>query len=404
MGFLKKTLKTVFPPRIFHMLSHLSIRSKRLWVFGSHGGDCFADNPKYLYLYLSLTASNHGNKYIWISTDKEVVAALRKKGFEAFTKWSLQGLSYSLRAKYYFFSSYVQEINYLSSGGAVLVNLNHHVPLKKIEYDIKKGAKAGRFRLWHRMLRPYLYKKPDYILSTSRLVSKVLSGAHRVGRKNILEYGFPRTDIFFKQKSEQIEFIRAYESVEINTILERMRNYKKVLIYMPTWRDSGRDFLGESGIDFERLNSLLEEQGFLLLLKFHGNTELKPPDTAEKQSIVTLDNNIDVYPLLLFTDCLITDYSSTYIDYLLLDREIIFFPFDLDRYTTIDRELYFDYAEVTPGKKVYTYDELESTILDIDMLDYRLSRKKLRTLFWGDYRGDSCRRLCEFFFDHQFRF
>ena len=58
------------------------------------------------------------------------------------------------------------------------------------------------------------------------------------------------------------------------------------------------------------------------------------------------------------TDILISDYSSTYIDYLLLDRPLIFYNFDYEDYLQNDREMYYDYDEVTPGYKAATFDEL----------------------------------------------
>ena len=40
----------------------------------------------------------------------------------------------------------------------------------------------------------------------------------------------------------------------------------------------------------------------------------------------------DVMELLKYVDVLITDYSYIYIDFLLLDRPIIFLPYDIDDY------------------------------------------------------------------------
>ena len=67
----------------------------------------------------------------------------------------------------------------------------------------------------------------------------------------------------------------------------------------------------------------------------------------------------DVYPLMALSDLLITDYSSIFFDFLLLDRPILFFAYDLENYLSNDRNMYFDYDSMTPGAKCHSYDELE---------------------------------------------
>jgi CDP-glycerol glycerophosphotransferase len=92
----------------------------------------------------------------------------------------------------------------------------------------------------------------------------------------------------------------------------------------------------------------------------------------------------DVYPLLPLCDLLITDYSSIFFDFLLLDRPMIFFAYDLDKYLAEDRAMYFEYDSITPGVKCHNYDELESNI-DIIMRNgckdgYSRMRKEVRSL------------------------
>ena len=52
-------------------------------------------------------------------------------------------------------------------------------------------------------------------------------------------------------------------------------------------------------------------------------------------------------------DCLITDYSSIYLDYMPLERPIIFLPYDLDEELKTSGFV-MDYMENTPGLKPLT--------------------------------------------------
>ncbi|MCV5480587.1 CDP-glycerol glycerophosphotransferase family protein, partial [Escherichia coli] len=75
-------------------------------------------------------------------------------------------------------------------------------------------------------------------------------------------------------------------------------------------------------------------------------------DMSEMENIHIVDNYEPAEDSMLNSDFLITDYSSIYFDYLYLNRPIIFFPFDLEKYTA-SRDFYLSYNEATPGVKVY---------------------------------------------------
>lgn len=63
----------------------------------------------------------------------------------------------------------------------------------------------------------------------------------------------------------------------------------------------------------------------------------------------------DITDLYMVADCLVTDYSSTVVEYVLLDKPIILFAYDLDKY---DRGFYRDYRSTVPGDIAYSTEEL----------------------------------------------
>ena len=73
----------------------------------------------------------------------------------------------------------------------------------------------------------------------------------------------------------------------------------------------------------------------------------------------------DADPLLPLTDILVTDYSGIYFEFLLLDRPVVFFAFDYEKYVSQDRELYFPYGEVTPGPKAKNLRELMGYLAEV---------------------------------------
>ena len=64
-----------------YWISFITPRNKRIWLFGSTFGNRFADNPKYLYLYINQYRKTD-IRAIWISRNKEVVAMLKENKYE----------------------------------------------------------------------------------------------------------------------------------------------------------------------------------------------------------------------------------------------------------------------------------------------------------------------------------
>ncbi|MBI4349907.1 MAG: CDP-glycerol glycerophosphotransferase family protein [Elusimicrobia bacterium] len=101
--------------------------------------------------------------------------------------------------------------------------------------------------------------------------------------------------------------------------------------------------------------------------------------------------------LLPDIDVLVTDYSGAYLDYLLLDRPVIFAPFDLERYLEKDRGLYEDYSAATPGVKCRNWSEVFAS-LDKILAGEELykAERRLALRKYHSYRdADSSKRVFE---------
>ena len=93
---------------------------------------------------------------------------------------------------------------------------------------------------------------------------------------------------------------------------------------------------------------------------------------------------------------LVTDYSSVYFDFLLLDRPILFAPFDLDEYRT-RRNFYYEYDDVTPGPKARTWTEVMNQLdLVLEGVDaHKDDRKRVRDKFNKHQDAGSSARVAE---------
>jgi teichoic acid glycerol-phosphate transferase len=383
---------------VLYGISGFFPRSERRWVFGDRSNN-FSDNTKYLFIYLK--ENEPEIDAAWITDNSALISYLKSNHFKVYRRYSFRGIFFCLTAKYYFYNHHLDDINFWVSRGSVAVNLWHGTPLKVIEFDIQEGPlariyheKSGMFYYFNHIFNPHMYARPDYCVAPTKEIADIFSGAFRMNRDNIILSGYPRNDILNVPAHDLIRHVNKYENRELSLLIEKLKDYEKVFIYMPTWRDCGNSLMEKSLLDLERINDRLVEKNRLLLIKLHPKTVV---DVNDKHSnVVIIKNNVDMYPLLPFTDCLITDYSSIYFDYMDLNKKIVFYCYDLKDYTDNNRRLYFDYNEVTPGEKIYDMEDLlrvmgEDTVIEGNE-DMHIMGK-----FVNEARGGYCRKIVDYF-------
>lgn len=387
--FLKKCF-IYFGAVIFHFIP----RNNHLWLTGKPSEwyedftpPKFFDNSKYFFLYLHMYTNE---KVYWISSSEEEIKLLRSMNLPVIKYKSLKGIYLVLRAKYFFHHYGIKQINPVLQMGAVHLDFWHGTPLKKIRYDVvPKDNKKRNF------LVRFLDKKTiEYVSSTSEKLSKdILTRAFAVPMDQMLNFGYPRTDILKLNKKETYDFVKVY-SPELIPYLDECNKFKKVLLYMPTWRDDNPNYFSDAKIDFEKLNDTLKQLNYVLFLKLHPLTKNASVDGYT--NIIQINNDVDIYPFLNYTDFLITDYSSIYFDYLLLDKEIVFIPYDYENYIK-NRELYFSYDTVTPGIKYNSFSDFILGLKDIENINFSAERKKVKELFIANYNFDACEKIYNYF-------
>ena len=376
-------------------LVYIMPRNKRNWVFGSGTGMNFSDNAKYLFLYCS--SENEINCY-WITKNKVLVENLRNDGLKAYYKYSIMGLWLSISSKIYIYDSRTGCINHFTSAGAYKVSLWHGSPLKTIDRDITVKNNAfyignhtwGLKRYLVRIIMPEWFVVADLMIATSDKVKGYFKSAF--GSKKIEVTGYPRNDIISNPN-----LYRKYLMFEQNII--HSLSTKKTILYAPTFRDTDR-FERDTPIEWERLNNLLKKNDTTFLIKLHRH-DYSMIMKENYSHIRVLDNESDMYPLFSKVDLLITDYSSIFFDFLLTDKPVLFYPYDIDDYLTLDRSMYDEYETVTPGHKAYDfqgfYEKIElffnePNALKQSSLDYNVIRK-----MYNKYNdSDSAKRTYQF--------
>lgn len=216
----------------------------------------------------------------------------------------------------------------------------------------------------------------------------------RIPSTRVHEIGFPRNDVLLRHvKGAGI----GVDTETYGKIQEWKARGFLIILYAPTWRDTGGESFLEREEEMRKLNNLMQKYNALFVLKLHPFTEIKMPE-EHYSNILGAAPASDSYPLLKIADILVTDYSSIFVEFLLLDRPVIFFAYDLEKYMRRDRELYFDYNEFTPGSKAYTFDEflrvIEAAFEGTD--EFREMRAEQRDLCFVKQDSNSSERAFMF--------
>ncbi|MGI9535031.1 MAG: CDP-glycerol glycerophosphotransferase family protein [Thermodesulfobacteriota bacterium] len=383
-------------------LSYLIPKKRNLIMFLGREHDLFIDNVKYLFLHIH--NFNKDFEIYFYTTNQNVYDELRLNELPVILHPSLSCLTKdikgTLRSLYLIFrtNSIIVDSGFWSSRlryylfyNTYKIQLWHGVPLKQI------GLQELRSNIKKKVHMHLL--KYDTVISTSDFFTEECF-KKAFYAENIIESGYPRNDVLFRNFNSN-ELI----GTDINNF-DKIKDYKannfKIVLYAPTFRDMGGDAFTENKLDLEKISRFLTENNIIFMVKMHSIVNSSQQSALSKNNILFYNNSKDIYPVLKYTDVLITDYSSIYFDYLMLNKPIIYFPYDLNEYIEKNRNLNFDYNDMTPGPKAFNQADLLkllSNILIDNKDEFSVERKRILKLSFNHIDGNASSRITDYLTD-----
>jgi CDP-glycerol glycerophosphotransferase (TagB/SpsB family) len=195
------------------------------------------------------------------------------------------------------------------------------------------------------------------------------------------------------------------------------RRYRKVVLYAPTYKFHKRGGLARDidnpypnlfcleTFDEASFVSMLSEQDILLIVKPHHleetifrsfcTTGVKNIRLVTEQDLQSA--GLTLAHLMASSDMLITDYSSIYVDYLLLNRPAVFVT---NTYQEYKHKRGFILPDNLPrflvGPHVTTQAALQSAIVNELQSDtHHALRRHIMPMLHKNTDNQSCRRICE---------
>lgn len=383
VNYLKS--KTVFR-ELFRLVSRLlsALPSRQdVVIYGSMNGNFYGDNARHQFEYNSRVDKKR--QHYWMTKSIATRLKLASQGYSVVLMWMPRGVYLSMNARFGFYTDSLGDLALypdLINKAVKLIALRHGRSVKRVRFA-RLGHKISTKEHEERRYEGSLI---EHVISTSSFVSKIQEECLRVGIEKHVVTGYPRNDELIEKK--------AYSG-----------KTKKIL-YAPTWRH-GRGltrFFPWTDFDFDLLKAILEEENFVLHARPHA-TELYGDEIARIKKefagcphFAILDQKIepDINSVLHEYDVLITDYSALYHDFLLLDRPIIFIPYDYDDFATQNGFLY-NYFDHLPGVNVQSAQEFYSCIRDVarGADNHQKQRQQLSSLIHEYTDSNSRRRILE---------
>jgi CDP-glycerol glycerophosphotransferase len=338
-------------------------RKKQCVIFWGRDRGYFTDNVKYLYLHLWHFERGQVDLY-FLTESKAVYDQLKDRNMPVLFFPRFKTFWYLLRAGVIVADSdvWINHFRFHLLFTAYKIQLWHGVGLKTIGLDNPQIKQM----LQHAIMRAYFHLKGklvryDLLITTG---DAFVDRGYVTGlrKKRTEPTGYPRNDVFFGdfKGDEQI----GVEAPVFDRVGHFRRDGGRIAVYLPTFRDSGKDAVTNKTLDIASLDRFCQDHHLLMVFKFHSWGMIRDGETKEAidraQNIVIYNNADDIYPLLPLVDIMISDYSSVYMDFLLLDRPILFLTYDLDEYLKQERDFYFPYDELTPGRKCRDQVELHA--------------------------------------------
>lgn len=246
--------------------------------------------------------------------------------------------------------------------GTYFINTWHGgLGFKKIEGDVANpNCKREIKKCYHTS------KMVDLFVSNSTWLSDIYRRAFKYDGE-ILECGFPRNDIFFGDTLPYVKKIRNYYMLDESTT---------IVLYAPTFRDV---ITKEAyGIDLRRVTKAVEklyERPCKILVRLHPLMMKHSKEFFEySEDILDVTGYPNVQELIIASDIMITDYSSTIFDFILMKKPGFIFATDLETYRG-ERGFYHD-MDYYPFPVAYDNDGLEQNILEFNDTIYQIQLKE----------------------------
>lgn len=300
-----------------------------LAVFDSFWGRRVTGNSYAIFLEMFNDPALAHLRFVWVKND-DTDAPAWMYGNDRIRFAAHGSVAYAralLAAKYLVANANFKEY-FVRKPDQIFVNPWHGIMLKKLGRDIDQPLEDSAETQRN-------FNQSSMIALASQWVIETTIGAYGIlfGHDRAVETGSPRIDLTLRADADAIR--------------RRLRvpEGKKVLLYAPTWRGDMRAVSNELTPQLAAIEAMSESFGHSheVYVSLHNYVSNNLGASAAGYRLVPDDLPINEF--LAAVDVLVSDYSSIIFDFLVLDRPVVLYVYDLAEYRAT-RGLYFELQEL----------------------------------------------------------
>lgn len=327
----------------------------KVWVFGADYGRTYREGSKYLLEYI---LENHPDyDCCFITMSQQVYEYLKSKNIPVELNYSLKGILKTAKAECVFTTQTIADIHFTyKKHGRRFFYLVHGQPLKIAQSALKdtaywkknhkKESLLSRIKekLTYFLNDGYVMDDVEFVAATSDFLKPYMEKDFG-SKPPVKVMGMPRNDALFQpERIKKEKWVNGIEG-------------KFVIIYMPTHRAYGKGQASPTQFKSRpEIQQWMRENNVVLLVKNHPNMVKQCKSFYSSDCIIDITTQgIDPQVAIYHSDVLVTDFSSVWMDYLLLHRPIIFYIYDDFEHNDVG--CHYDIRENPPGYFCYTEDE-----------------------------------------------
>ena len=349
-----------FLRRIYRVIIGSSIKLLRTFVktddklilINSFGGKKYDDSPKALFEEMRKDKRFEGYRVVWAfhEPSKHNVEGAEKIKTDTFKYFKT-----ALQARCWITNSAIERGLGFKGRKTFYFNTWHGTPIKKMGSD----------ELEHKnVTKKTVESRVDVMTAQSDFEADIFSRVFNIPREHFLMCGLPRNDSLVNYTAEERDEIRKKLGLPAD---------KKVILYAPTFREYERDIAQNCVLAPPMNLSKWEEElrdNYCLLFRAHYEVS-KVMQVLDNDFVKNMTSYPNLSDLMIAADILISDYSSIIFDFSVMDKVMLHFTYDYEKYSTL-RGMYFDIRDSINGA-----DNEEKVIEILKNLDYEKEKEKV---------------------------
>ena len=358
-----------------HIWSWFVPLQRKTIIFNSFGGRGFNDSPKAIYDEICSREEFKDWRLIWTFVNPENHDIPRGEKIKIDTLSFFHALLYS---HVWIGNSDVDRGIGLKLSRTIRVETWHGCPLKRICGEENTAGFDERPEDYHGPIDSETIR-----CAQSEYDRDIFARVFHATKESFLLCDLPRNDEISTFPKSHIDNIKQRLGVDLE---------KKVILYTPTYReyliDDNNNYIAPP-IDLDKWEKKLSDE-YVLLIRAHYaiSQALK---FKENEFVKDVSNYPSINDLYVISDMMISDYSSTFFDYAILDRPMFCFAYDQEEYEE-KRGLYLNLDEDLPCIVDKDEDSLIEHILKTDYKEASLLTKAFHQRF-SPYAGCASKRV-----------